>query len=187
MIQLDSQTDSQQEKQHQQQQQQYKISLNKSLLKRLPNLSNLTIKNVPVTDIDSWIGKCKSLRNIELVNNNLKKLPADLFPITTDTNINTNVNNNNDEPPLSASNLTQIIVDNNPLVEIGSSLFCLESLRCIVLKRLSLEQLPDNWFGEHLPEIRVRMIHVAQTKLTRLPKDLIIYNSTSLEQLTFQG
>lgn len=141
--------------------------MKKSLVERLQNLSSVTIKNVPIVDIDASVGKCKSLRNIELVNTNLVKLGADLFP--------------------SDSMLTQLIVDNNPLVELPSTLFCLESLRCIVLTRVSLEQLPDDWFSEQSPEIRVRMIHIAQTKLLHLPKDLILYNSSSLEQLTFQG
>ena len=146
---------------------QKQISFNKSLLKRLPNLSSITCKNVQIIEMDSSIGKCKSLRSMHLVNNGLTKLLAELF--TPD------------------SSLTQVIIDNNPLIEVPSSLFSLESLRCIVLTRLSLEELPDGWFSDLTPEINVRTIHVAETKLKRLPKDLILNNSSSLEQLTFQG
>lgn len=144
-----------------------KISLDKNLLKRLPNLSSISLKNVKIGEMDDSIGKCKSLRNVELVNNGVSKLAADLFP--------------------SDSPLTQIIIDNNPLVDVPPSLFCVENLRCLVLTRLSLEILPDGWFSDLMPEINIRCIHVAQTKLTRLPKDLILFNSKSLEQLTFQG
>lgn len=148
------------------------LSLNKRLLKHLPNLSSITCKNVRILEMDSSLGRCINLRSLELVNNGLTHLKAELFDLTNETN---------------KSNLTQILIDNNPLIEVSATIFGLESLRSIIFTRLALQELPDSWLNDEWPEICVRTIFVAQTKLQRLPKDLILGNANSLEQLTFQG
>lgn len=143
------------------------LTLNKNLLVYLPNLSNVSIKNVKINQIDEEINKLASLKNIELVNNCLVELKHGLFTVNMP--------------------LTQMIIDNNPIQSIPASLFQVESLRSIIVNRLRIENLPDDWYAELSPEIFVRSIHIAQTKLRSLPRDLIVHNASSLEQLTFQG
>jgi hypothetical protein len=141
----------------------YSISLVKSIFKHLPNLSNLSIQNVRIKEIDSSIEDCKNLKNIELSNNNLNELPENWPPIT------------------------QIIIDNNPLKSIPTNLFCIESLRSLVLNRLNIESLPDEWLQMCADNIcSIRSIRITQTRLKKLPEDLIVGNR-SLEQLIFQG
>ena len=148
------------------QQQKLSVSLNKSLLKHLPNLTNLQIKNVKINELDESISECKALRNIEFVNNQLSELPENLF---------------NDTTPIS-----QIIIDNNPIKSVPCSLFCIDSLSSIVLSRLNVETLPENWLEKMSNEGSLRSIHIAQTKLKYLPRDLVV-GYPFLEKLTLQG
>jgi Leucine-rich repeat (LRR) protein len=146
------------------------ITLNKKLLKYFPNLVNLTLKNLKINEIDESINKCIYLKNIEFINNQLKDFPENLFNETT---------------PL----LDQIIIDNNPLTSLPYSIFTIDSLKSIVLTRLNIESLPDDWLDKITNEANVtnlRSIHIAQTRLQSLPKDLLVANK-QLEQLTFQG
>jgi hypothetical protein len=141
----------------------YSISLMKSIFKNLPNLSNLSIQNIRIKEIESSIEECTNMKNIELLNNDLSDLPENWPPIT------------------------QIIIDNNPLKTIPPNLFCIESLRSVVLNRLNIESLPDGWLQMCADNIcSIRSIRITQTKLRKLPEDLIVGNR-SLEQLIFQG
>ena len=146
------------------------ISLNKKLFKHFPNLVNLTLKNLKITELDDSINRCAYLKNIEFINNHLKELPESLFNETT---------------PL----LDQIIIDNNPLTSLPYSIFTIDSLKSIVLSRLNIEALPENWLDKITNEANatnLRSIHISQTRLKYLPKDLLSANPC-LEQLTFQG
>ena len=139
----------------------FTVSLNKNIFKHLPNLSNLSIRNVNIKVLETR--ECFNLKNIEFVNNNLTDLP--------------------NEMPL----ITQIIVDNNPIKKIPENLFAIESLRSLILSRLNIEDLPDGWLTLCTDNIcNIRSVHIAQTKLRLLPNDLIVGNK-SLEQLIFQG
>jgi Leucine-rich repeat (LRR) protein len=141
----------------------YSISLVKAIFKHLPNLSNLSIRNVHVKEFESSIENCTGLKNVELVNNNLRELPENWPPIT------------------------QLVVDNNPITSVPANLFCIESLRSLVLNRLNIESLPDGWLSMCTDNVcNIRSIRITQTRLKLLPEDLIIGNR-SLEQLVFQG
>jgi hypothetical protein len=144
------------------------ISLSQSLLDHLPNISNISIKNIKINQIDSSINKCLNLRNIELIQNDLKEFPLNLFKEIEDCS------------------LQQIIIDNNPLTHIPADLFLMQSLRSLVLTRLNITNLPDNWLNDQVYISGIKSIHISQTKLKTLPNDLIIGNY-SLESLTFQG
>ena len=108
---------------------------------------------------------CKNLKNIELVNNKLTELQSELFD------------------PLMP--LSQFIIDNNPINEIPAGLFKVESLTSIILSRLNIEKLPENWV-EDTDSVNIKSVQIVQTRLSMLPNDLIIANK-SLEQLIFQG
>lgn len=139
------------------------VSLTNSIFKHLPNLSILSVQDVRIKELEDSIQGCPNMKQIELVNNDLKELP-------------------NNFPPL-----TQVVIDNNPLKTVPTNLFCIESLRSLVLNRLNIDSLPDNWLELCVDNIcNIRSIHISQTNLRKLPDDLIL-GSKSLQQLTFQG
>ena len=144
------------------------ISLCNNLLDNLPNIGNISIKNIKINQIDSSINKCLNLRNIELIQNDLKQFPSNLFK------------------EIENCSLQQIIIDNNPLTELPVDLFLMQSLRSIVLTRLNIKELPDKWLNDDINISGIRSVYISNTKLKTLPTDLITGNY-SLEQLTFQG
>ena len=148
----------------------HSVALSKNILRNLPNLANISIKSIRISEIDEYIKECQLLKNIELVQNDLTSLSPNLFSIS--------------------SMLNQVIIENNPITEIPVSLFGMQSLRVLKLSRLNLTSLPDK-FLENLDSgnetcIGIRSLFISETRLNALPKDLIIGN-ISLEQLTFQG
>jgi Leucine-rich repeat (LRR) protein len=101
-----------------------RISLNEAFLKRLPNLVSISINGIAIESIDEFIKECRNLKNIEFKNTVLGRLSPSLFDMN--------------------SNLNQIRIDNNPIVEIPASLFSIQSLRSLSLSRLSLSRLPES-------------------------------------------
>lgn len=146
----------------------HSVSLTSQLLDHLPNIGNISLKNIKINKIDSSLNKCLNLRNIELIQNDLNEFPSNLFK------------------EIESCSLQQIIIDNNPITELPGDLFLMESLRSLVLTRLNITSLPDKWLNDDVNTSGIKSVHIAQTKLKTLPSDLIIGNY-SLEQLTFQG
>lgn len=110
------------------------MSLSRQFLENLTNLADISIKNIAIDHIDEFLTECKSLKNLQLVKNNVSQLSPNLFAMT--------------------SSLSQIRIDNNPLLEIPASLFSMQSLRSLSLSRLNITSLPDTWLqnleGERL-------------------------------------
>ncbi len=100
------------------------ISLDRNLLDHLPNIGNISIKNICINHIDSLtLNKCFNLRNIEFIQNDLDQFPSDFFK------------------DIENSSLQQIIIDNNPLREIPIEMFRVHSLRSLILTRLNITRL----------------------------------------------
>lgn len=124
------------------------MSLNKALLESLPCLANISIKHITVTDIDHFIKECKNLKNIRFVQTDLKQLSPDLFDMK--------------------STINQIDIDNNPILEIPSTLFTMQSLRSLSLRRLNIASLPDTWLekleGKNLIINAVNLFRVSKNR-----------------------
>lgn len=101
------------------------MALGRQFLENLTNLADISIKNIAIDHIDEFVTQCKSLKNMQLVRNNLSQLSPNLFTMT--------------------SGLSQIRIDNNPLLDIPASLFSMQSLRSLSLSRLNITSLPDTW------------------------------------------
>jgi hypothetical protein len=101
------------------------MSLSREFLENLTNLTDISIKNITIEGIDEFVSECKALKNIQLVENDLSSLSANLFSMQ--------------------SSLVQIKIDNNPLLEVPASLFSMQTLRSLSLSRLNISSLPDKW------------------------------------------
>ncbi len=142
------------------------FGLNEHLFANLPNIRNLAIRNINISEFHETIHTLKQLKNLELVDNSLTALPNTISSL-----------------PM----IQQIYIENNPITDIPYDLFCNESLRSIVLCKLNLKSLPDDWFLDSKIEgVYLKCMSITQTRIRNLPNDLLM-NCRHLEQLVYQG
>lgn len=142
------------------------ISLSSKLFKNLPNLVTISLENLKITEIDHMIDQAEFIQNIEFRNNYLSEIPKNIL--------------------CQSKCLTQLIIDNQPLKEIPSSIFILENLKSLVLSRLNLSQLPHDWSDKTSNTINLKSLIISECKLKYIPHELLD-KCTFIEELTFQG
>lgn len=142
------------------------ISLSSKLFKNLPNLVTINLENLKISEIDQTINSAEFVQNVVLRNNCLSEFPNNIL--------------------CQSKSLTQLIIDNQPLTEIPSSIFFLENLKSLVLSRLNLSQLAHEWPDKHHLTINLKSLIISECKLKYIPHQLLD-RCSSIEQITFQG
>ena len=131
------------------------VTMTKELFNKLPNLVNIFIEGLKLSQIDEAVKECKYLKNVELINNDFVEFPDALI----------------------VDSLEQFIIENSPIQIIPKSLFGIKMMKSIFLSMLNLSSLPNEWSIDEIEQgSNLKSLVISQTKINSLPNNLIKKN-----------